>query len=58
MFNNIRIWYIRNQVEITWFLIGMLTAQGIDSLSRGNYIGAAVSFGFAYLNYKFSHIRI
>jgi len=55
---NFRNWYIRNQDAITWFLIGLLTGQGFDQLSRGNYVSAAVSFGFAYLNFAVSRIRI
>ena len=46
-----RDWYNRNSVEITWFLIGLLVSSGIDSLVRGNYGNAALSFGIAYLNY-------
>jgi len=49
--NKFREWYIRNSNEITWFLIGLLVSGGIDSLARGNYGHAALSFGIAYLNY-------
>jgi hypothetical protein len=50
--NSFRQWYLRNAKEITWFLIGFLTLSGLQELSVGNYIGAAVSFGLAYINYK------
>jgi hypothetical protein len=50
--NKFRQWYLRNAKEITWFLIGFLTLSGLQELIAGNYIGAAVSFGLAYINYK------
>jgi len=49
--NKFRQWYTNNSNEITWFLIGLLVSGGIDSLARGNYVNAALSFGIAYLNY-------
>ena len=51
MIEKFRNWYIRNYLEITWFLIGMLVTGSIDSLARSNYVGAAIGFGIAYLNY-------
>jgi hypothetical protein len=50
--NSFRQWYLRNAKEITWFLIGFLTLSGLQELIVGNYIGAVVSFGLAYINYK------
>jgi hypothetical protein len=52
--NKFRQWYLTNQTEITWFLIGFLTLSGFQDLNVGNYIGAAVSFGLAYINYAFN----
>ena len=49
--NKFREWYTTNSNEITWFLIGLLVSGGIDSLARGQYGNAALSFGIAYLNY-------
>jgi hypothetical protein len=49
--NSFRQWYLTNQTEITWFLIGFLTMLGFQDLGGGNYIGAAVSFGLAWINY-------
>ena len=46
-----RAWYLRNQVEITWFLIGFLTMGGLHSLGKGDYVDALISFGIAYINY-------
>lgn len=50
--NAFRQWYLRNAKEITWFLIGFLVMAGLQDLSVGNYVGAAVSFVLAYINYK------
>ena len=52
MIDTIRNFYIRNQIEITWFLIGWLTISGFQDLGSGNYLGALVSFGLAYINYS------
>ena len=49
--NNFRRWYLTNQTEITWFLIGFLVLAGFQDLNAGNYIGAVLSFGLAYINY-------
>jgi hypothetical protein len=51
MANNIRRWFYHNGVQITWFIIGLLVAFGIENLSEGHYVAAVVNFAFAYLNY-------
>jgi hypothetical protein len=51
MWDKIVTWSMINKVEITWFLIGLFTAFGLDSLATGNLIGAVINFGFAGLNY-------
>jgi len=51
---NIRQWYLRNHTEITWFLIGFLTLAGFHDLSIGDYTGALIDFGLAYVNYFLS----
>lgn len=52
--DKIRYWVRRNSVQITWFVIGWLVTSGIRDLLMGNIVGAALSFGFAYLNYVLS----
>lgn len=52
--NKFRKWYLTNSHEITWFLIGLLTAMGFESLSRGDYINAVIGFALAYVNYYFN----
>ncbi len=51
MNGKIRFWLARNGVKVTWFLIGWLVTSGIRDLLMGNFVGAAFSFLFAYLNY-------
>jgi hypothetical protein len=48
-----RNWYITNFAAINWFLIGGLTAFGITDLGQHNYVGAAINFGLAYVNFLF-----
>ena len=50
--NSIQEFYLKNQQQITWFLIGFLTLSGFQDLGQGNYVGAAISFVLAYINYK------
>ena len=47
-------WYHTNYTQITWFLIGFLVMSGCSDLGDGNYTGAIISFGIAYINYLFS----
>ena len=49
--NKFRAWYLKNQTEITWFLIGFLCYSGLISLGRGEYVDAVIVFGIAYINY-------
>jgi hypothetical protein len=50
--NKIKYWYLSNQKEITWFLIGWLTLCGLQDLGHGDYLGALISFGLAFINWK------
>ena len=51
MLNNFRNWYLRNQNEITWALIGFLIASAVSSFSRGEYADMSFSLVLAYANY-------
>jgi hypothetical protein len=51
--NSFRQWYLRNYTEITWFVVGLLTAAGIDALTDGRYISALIYLALAYINYFF-----
>ena len=52
--NSIRMWYLKNYTEITWFIIGFLTWAGLNALGRGDYVSAAIDFGLVALNFAFS----
>ena len=51
MLDNFRLWYLRNQNEITWFLIGFLVAAALHSFSQGEYIDTCWSLLLAFANY-------
>lgn len=53
MLENFRAWYLRHQIQITWFLIGFLTLSGIISFGQGDFISAIISWGIAVINYYF-----
>jgi hypothetical protein len=46
-------WYLSNYIEISWFVIGLLTAAGVDALTDGRYISAVFYLALAYINYLF-----
>lgn len=51
MLSNFRLWYLRNQNEITWFLIGFLIAVALHLFSIGEYEDAGFSLLMAFANY-------
>ena len=51
-------WYSQNQDAISWFLIGVLFASGVNSLILGDYFWAAWNLGFAVINYKLIPHRV
>ena len=51
MNNGIRQWYAKNGYKVTWFILGWLVTCGLSNLLMGNFLGAIIDFGFAYLNY-------
>jgi hypothetical protein len=53
MLNDFRAWYLRNQVQITWFLIGWLAFGGAINFGKGNYTEAIVLWVIALVNYVF-----
>ena len=56
--NKFREWYIRNQDAISWFLIGLLSGQALEQLSRRDYISALLSAAFAAANYYLVRVRL
>ena len=53
MWNKFRYWYTSNYSAITWFVIGFLVSAGVYDLAQGNYAGAVIDFGIAFVNYLF-----
>ena len=51
MLNNFKLWYFKNQNEITWCLIGFLIAAALSSFSRGEYGDMLFSLLLALANY-------
>lgn len=49
--NKFRAWYLRNQTEITWFLIGWLVLSGLYDFGRGEYLTALILWAIAVINY-------
>ena len=56
--NKFRSWYINNQDAISWFLIGLLSGQAVEQLTRRDYVGALVSAAFAAANYYLVKVRL
>ena len=56
--NKFREWYVRNQDEITWFIIGWISLTIIDDLIAHNYIWAAINFVILYINYQLRTARL
>ena len=56
--NKFREWYVRNQDEITWFIIGWMSLAVIDDLVAHNYIWAAINFVILYINYQLRIARL
>ena len=52
--NSFRNWYLDNQTEITWFLIGWLALAALEALSHGNYLSAVLDIVLIGVNYKLS----
>ena len=51
MFEKITKWANENSTEVTWFLIGILLADCIHSLARGEYLWSAFCATLVVLNY-------
>lgn len=53
MLEKFRQWYLRNQLQITWFLIGWLAFGGAIHFGQGHYTEAIVLWVIALVNYVF-----
>jgi hypothetical protein len=52
--NKFTTWYFKNYIKITWFVIGLLFAAGVESFGAGNYVWAVFYWAVAAVNYLFS----
>jgi len=57
MLNNFKKWYMQNDVEFTWFIMGSLVVFGLNDFAHGFYISGLITFLFVYLNYAFRPVR-
>jgi hypothetical protein len=55
MMDNFIEWYRKNILQISWFIIGWMTLQGIDALVHGQYLDSAVAFFLVGLNFAMSN---
>jgi len=44
-------WYIENNVEVTWYVLGILTMSVMDSLIKREYSAAGFIFVLMIANY-------
>lgn len=51
-------WCVKYQDQITWFLIGYLTAAALDNLAKQEFIAAAIYGALVYANYFASKIKL
>jgi len=58
MYSKLRLWMIQHQDQISWFIIGMMTTDGLSELLKEDYTGAILCFGLAYVNYLFTGVRL
>ena len=58
MWDKFHTWYVTNQDAITWFLIGVLFAQGTDEFVKGNYSWGIFLWFLAVVNYHSRMIRL
>jgi hypothetical protein len=52
--DSFKFWYFRNQEKINWFITGWLSLSFFNSLSRGDYVSAAISGGLIVINVALS----
>lgn len=53
-----RNWYIDNQDQISWFIIGWCSFAALDRLTEADYVWAAVMAVLAWGNYRLANFRL
>jgi hypothetical protein len=51
MFTKIRNWFWRNEVQLTWFIIGVFAMCFIMDIGKQNYFGALLDLIIIAINY-------
>jgi len=51
MLDKIRYWFVRNADQISWFIIGWMSLQGLNDILRGDVIGATMAWVLVGINY-------
>jgi len=49
--NKFRQWYLTNQTEITWFLIGWLALAALHDFGRGDWAGLVLDLVLIWINF-------
>jgi hypothetical protein len=58
MLDKFKQWYNENDIQVTWFLIGVLVTAGLDSLATQSYGQALLFFMLAWINWKLRHVKL
>lgn len=50
MLNKFRMWYLKNQVQITWFVVGWLSLAFMVDFINGNWLGCVIDAALIWAN--------
>ena len=51
MWNKIRTWFVDNEMQLTWFFIGVFSIWMVVDLGSQNYLGALFDAVIVIINY-------
>ena len=51
MWNKIRTWFVDNEMQLTWFFIGVFSTWMVVDFGRENYLGALFDAIIVVINY-------
>ena len=51
MLSKIRNWYVGNEMQLTWFFIGVFLSIFVADVEAGNYFGALLDAVIVVINY-------
>lgn len=52
--NNFRQWYLRNQTNITWFIVGWMALAFLYDFGRGDWLWCAIDALIIWANVAFN----